>query len=1757
MSRFTRSSALGSTTILAPITRKQVASGTASTSTDPPLDSEKQTEPTVFESSDLVEPSDKPIEDTTLRRAPLTSPTRSPHLPLVTPKSSRVPIAPKPSPASSSSSSDSDSFYFDYNKRLKMASTTSNSVTPVVEHHSLHHAPILTAGVPTPAVLLEFEDACEDFFSNAKGGVTDELKVTRILPSFKDPIIRGWISSDRAHLSKLTFKVFMENLRTKFLAKEWEDELLSKILRDRLRPNQDFSSWATLLQQQNCILRNTSSQLDEKRLREQISIAVDGDLRIAAREAKVNEATSLRDFLHIYSLCDEKRRAAESRTRSLIDEANRKNKNSNKENAFHPYKKDGRQSSSNAQSSASASLRPPKLTKVEIDVLNEFSGCFKCRKIFQSKEHISTEASKKTCDFPAAENYRPLTFEYANKVKQIRASRKGSAKPVAATTSPNLSSSSTSSTSMIIDLDSSDDSSPSGNYVASTMYGPLAPSAVIGNSSFSSESDNSVRQPFKSKHYIWKCKIDSSADEFPVTLSTLIDNGAHMVLIRPDTVQNLALPTFLLPEPEVIDVAVSSSSSTKKTLTHFVKFKATSLDGQWTSRTVYAIIAPGLCMPVIFGLPFLEYNGIVADHSLRSCIHKQTGYNLINPVLPSPPKPPPPKLKVAIKNNKRLKALALKELISSFDEKWGTRLHPLEMVKPFDKLKAVKTRICSLINIEILKRKEEKIMRKFSGVFEPIPHYDKLPTDVEAEIKLIDPNKPINSRNYPCPRKYKEAWHTLIQQHLKNGIIQHSSSSFASPAFIIPKADPNVLPRWVNDYRQLNDNTITDSHPLPRIDDILNDCAKGKYWAILDMTNSFFQTRMHPKHVPYTAVSTPFGLYEWLVMPMGLKNSPAIHQRRVTKALGNLIGKICHIYLDDIVIWSNSLEEHERNVSQVLQALETAQLYCNPKKTHLFCTEINFLGHHISSRGIEADNSKTERILSWPIPKSVTQMRSFLGLVRYIAIFLPKLADHTAILNELTHKEFEKNFPTWLPKHQLAFDAIKELVTSRECLTTIDLNKLNTHKIFVTTDASDVCSGAVLSFGETWETARPVAFESTTFKGAELNYPVHEKEMLAIIRALKKWRSDLIGVPFLIYTDHKTLENFHQQRELSRRQARWMEFLSQYDGKIIYVKGEENSVADALSRIPPLDTSTSTSTPLAESKALPIFHDALGVGVVASTVSIQNNEHQLATILPSLIAVTSQITPTQPSILSISADISLLNEIKEGYKSDTFITSLKSASSGTSFISEKEGFWFVGTRLVIPNVPHIREALFYLAHDALGHFGTDKSYSVLRNSYYWPNMRKHLEHAYVPSCPDCQRNKSTTQKPFGPLHPLPIPEQRGDSVAIDFIGPLPLDGEFDSIITFTDRLNSDIQIIPSNINLTAEQLADIFFDKWYCENGLPLEIISDRDKLFISKFWKHLHALTGVKLKMSTAYHPETDGASERSNKTVIQAIRFHVERNQKGWARALPRIRFNIMNTVNKSTGFSPFQLRLGRSPRLIPPLLHDQEVLPLTPSSFELSARTIIDRIQHDVWEAQDNMIKAKISQAQQANKHRNTDFPFEVGQRVRLSTLHRRREYKSKNEKRVVKFMPRFDGPYTITKIDKTHSTVTLDLPRSPDVFPVFHSSEVMPFIENDETLFPSRALHTPEPVNVNDNLEYFVEKILDEKKSRGRGGTKFLVRWVGQGPEYDLWIPQKELEDCEALDIWLAAKASTSKSNSSKPSRHGAVGLIVHTFDPTCS
>ncbi len=370
---------------------------------------------------------------------------------------------------------------------------------------------------------------------------------------------------------------------------------------------------------------------------------------------------------------------------------------------------------------------------------------------------------------------------------------------------------------------------------------------------------------------------------------------------------------------------------------------------------------------------------------------------------------------------------------------------------------------------------------------------------------------------------------------------------------------------------------------------------------------------------------------------------------------------------------------------------------------------------------------------------------------------------------------------------------------------------------------------------------------------------------------------------------------------------------------------------------------------------------------------------------------------------------------------------------------------------------------------------------------------------------------------------MPIPEQRGDSIATDFIGPLPEDDGFNCIATFTDRLGLDIRIVPTHTNLTAEKMAALFFDHWYCENGLPLQIVSDCNKLFVSKFWKALHRLTVVKLAMSSLFHPQTDGASERSDKTVNQSIRYHVDHQQHGWVKALPRIRFGMMNTLNVSTGYSGFQLKMGRSPHIILPLV-PASLAPGCPQE-DINAARVIDKLLDDTASAKDNLIQANVAQASYANRSRKSDFEIGVGDRVMLSTFHRRRDYKNGDKNRMAKFMPRYDGPYTVTHSNPSLSLYTLDIPNSPAKFNTFHISELRAFVPNNSSLFPSHEHPRPGPVLTEDGLkEHLIDHIVDERR-QGRG-FQYLVRWVGYGPEDDNWLSQRELEDCKALNVWLA-------------------------------
>ncbi|THG93543.1 hypothetical protein EW026_g7717 [Hermanssonia centrifuga] len=347
----------------------------------------------------------------------------------------------------------------------------------------------------------------------------------------------------------------------------------------------------------------------------------------------------------------------------------------------------------------------------------------------------------------------------------------------------------------------------------------------------------------------------------------------------------------------------------------------------------------------------------------------------------------------------------------------------------------------------------------------------------------------------------------------------------------------------------------------------------------------------------------------------------------------------------------------------------------------LFCVSINFLGHYILATGIEADNKKVEKILDWPVPRSASDVRSFLGLVRYISNFLPSLARHTLVLNTLTTKEADKDFH-WTPAHFQAFEAVKLLVTSRECLTVIDHNNLGNNKFFVSCDASDFCTGAVLTYGETPETAHPVAFESQQLSGAELNYPVHEKELLAIVRAMRKWRVDLLGVPFIVFSDHRTLENFTEQKHLSRRQACWQEFMSQYDYTITYIAGVDNAPADAMSRKPqppPL------ITPVGAISALKIRCDPDWISAVKAGY---NDDSWCLRLLDSLWDSVAQHA-VGPEATGISA----IEAFERGWL-DT---------RERNGIAVRFGLLYVGDQLVVPRAGSLREDVFKLAYDSLGH----------------------------------------------------------------------------------------------------------------------------------------------------------------------------------------------------------------------------------------------------------------------------------------------------------------------------------------------------------------------------------------------------------------------------------------------------------------------
>ncbi|SCZ91567.1 BZ3500_MvSof-1268-A1-R1_Chr1-2g01494 [Microbotryum saponariae] len=709
-------------------------------------------------------------------------------------------------------------------------------------------------------------------------------------------------------------------------------------------------------------------------------------------------------------------------------------------------------------------------------------------------------------------------------------------------------------------------------------------------------------------------------------------------------------------------------------------------------------------------------------------------------------------------------------------------------------------------------------------------------------------------------------------------------------------------------------------------------------------------TKMAEEDIAKTTVLTPWGLYEWTVMPMGLCNAPATHQRHINDALHGLLDTICFVYLDDITIFADTLEENEARV-------------CQPSKTNLATSECEFLGHIINRSSVHADPKKIKRIHDWHLPATVTELKGFLGLVQYLRRFIPGLAEHTAALTPLTIKGLTSIDNLWTTPTVRHFEAIKSIVVSLDCLRPPD-HSADAMPFWVMTDTSLQGIGGVLLQGSHWKTAHPIAYWSRQYIPAERNYPTHEQELLAIVEALKEWCIDLLGGHFHILTDHSTLEHFQTQRTVI----------------------SENIVADAMSR------------------------------------------YSFPEPLPVIVANISQVS---------LSDV-VKQQIVDAYKTDTFCQqALNNIASVASEFKIIDTLLYLRGRLVIPLLAPLRESILHDAHDALGHLGDVKMYQTVIQTYFWPNMSRHVKQ-YVQQ-----------------LRPM-------TDIAVDFVGPLPTNKGFDRVLTITDRLSGYVHLIPAREADTAADVANHFHEGWHHFFGLPQRIVSDRDKLFTSKFWSALHMRLNIKLQLSSVFHPETDGRSEKTNKTAFQILCSLVNREQSNWVECLTTCEYAINSSVNVSTGKTPFELVLGYTPTLAPlaPIEGDEEL----PSVEELLTLHF-----QSCEEARDQLAVSKVRQAAQANKDRVDEPSWAVGDLVLLDSSDRRKRLHTR-KRRAAKLMDRFDGPYRIVAAQPGISMYTLQLNKDDSAVPFFHTGKLKAYRSNDSELFPSQETARPGPVDV---------------------------------------------------------------------------------------
>ena len=952
----------------------------------------------------------------------------------------------------------------------------------------------------------------------------------------------------------------------------------------------------------------------------------------------------------------------------------------------------------------------------------------------------------------------------------------------------------------------------------------------------------------------------------------------------------------------------------------------------------------------------------------------------------------------------------------------------------------------------------------------------------DHDIPLKPGKEPTVGPLYPCAINELGALKDYIDENLAKGFIRESKSSCGSPVLFVKKKDGSL--RLVVDYRKLNDITVKDCYALPLINEIQDRLQGAVVYTKLDLRSAFNRIRMKEGEEWKTAFRTRYGLYEYTVMPFGLCNAPASMQRLINNTLREYLDVFCIAYLDDILIYSKSMEDHVKHVKMVLQKLEERALLVKPEKCEFHKTELGFLGYVVGVNGITMDKDKLEAVREWPRPSTVKEIQAFLGFANFYRRFIKDFSKIAAPLTELTKKDQAFN---WTDSASKAFEELKKRFCEEPVLAQFDPGK----HIVLETDASDFAMGACLNQRDDNGRLRPVAYMSKKLSEAELNYDVYDKEMLAIVTAMQQWRVYLEGSKYTVqvWTDHKNLIYFTTSKILNRRQVRWAETLASYNFIISYRKGSDNARADALSRRS--DYEVGQARP---KQMLKKIEDGYAYNACLATYAVLE-------------------------------DTELETKIKLAYPKDVDAKrALQQKPDITSnFSVDEQGLVRFQGLVYVPNA--IKTELVRELHSlpAHGHQGIDKTQERIKRDFYVPGLWNVVKQV-VSTCEICNKAKANRHAPYGLLKSPPTPDGAWKSIAWDFIVKLPPSIEpmtkvvYDSILVITDRLTKYGHFIPYKESSTATELAYIFLKVVVAQHGLPDEIISDRDKLFTSKFWQTFTAQLGINTKLSTAFHPQTDGQTERLNQTLEQYLRSYVNDQQDNWVELLPTAEFSYNSAPSGTTNVSPFFANYGYDPAAYKTPRKD-------PIRAE-NAMIAVDKIRTFQQQLALEIQFRNERSASYANRKRSQEPSLKGGDKVYLLRKH------IKTTRPSSKLDWKKLGPYRIiTKVSDVN--YRLELPKGSRLHPVFHISLLEPAPKN-ATVETDTAIQPEFEPDV-----YEVEKILDKRSVKGR--TEYLVKWKDYSEAESSWEPTKNLNCPDLLRQFLRRHPELESPSQAQPPR----------------